>query len=200
MRQGQEAVPRDGNDSALVLSLVERHHEVDRCLARTDQDYVIAVREGSEHPLSPRIPHVPPALKSHPVLDERMTRREVAQRENYPVHDKRFLGLHVDRGAPSFRLDVCYLSAHVLEQRAVRSGLPRLARQVDDVVSEKPAREKVRPARARAPSLGPTSGSALDPPRRPPSVQPGRSGAGSLHHWSRQVPCSGYLRDRSFLC
>ena len=34
MRQGQEAVPRDGNDSALVLSLVERHHEIDRCLQR----------------------------------------------------------------------------------------------------------------------------------------------------------------------
>ena len=62
----------------------------------------------------------------------------------------------------------------------VGSGLPRLANQVDDVVSEKPAREKVRPVRTgesptgppAPPSLGPISGSGLNPPRRPPSAQP----------------------------
>jgi branched-subunit amino acid ABC-type transport system permease component len=37
----------------------------------------------------------------------------------------------------------------------VGSGLPRLANQVDDVVSEKPAREKVRPVRPLPPLLGP---------------------------------------------
>ncbi len=97
VRQGQEALPRDGNDSALVASPIERHCEVDRCLARTDQDDVIAARERSEHPLGPWIPHLPPALKSHAVLDERMTRWEVAQCENSPVHDERFLGPPVKR-------------------------------------------------------------------------------------------------------
>jgi hypothetical protein len=53
VRQGQKAVPRDGNDLALVPPPVERHHEVDRCLAGTDQDYVIAAREASEHALGP---------------------------------------------------------------------------------------------------------------------------------------------------
>ena len=56
VRQGQKAVPRDGNDSALVPPPVERHHEVDRCLARTDQDYVIAAREGERAPPGPMDP------------------------------------------------------------------------------------------------------------------------------------------------
>jgi hypothetical protein len=42
----------------------------------------------------------------------------------------------------------------MFEQRAVRSGLRRFGHQVDDIVSEKPAREKVRLIRARPPPLG----------------------------------------------
>src|SRR5690348_1282659 len=43
----------------------------------------------------------------------------------------------------------------MFEQRAVRSGLPRFGHQIDDVVSEKPAREKGRPGSTRSPLLGP---------------------------------------------